>query len=296
MPIASMTGFTRVGAEQNGRTWTWEIKSVNGRGFDVKFRLPAGYDDIEGLLRRQIMQRVRRGSLTVALQVSAVASLAKYQLNHDYLRQISAMVADVQQATGALAPTADGILALRGVIEEVREDTVTLPSGALLTALQDTFDGAIQHFQGRRLEEGRHLRSIVADLLFEIETLMNKAKQLADLRPASLRERLRVQLAEILDVHALPEEKLAHELALLAIKSDIREELDRIRAHIGAARQLIDGEVSEGAGRQLDFLAQEFGREVNTLCAKSGDLALTQTGLALKLAVDRLREQVQNIE
>ena len=298
MSFTSMTGFARAEGSDEQRSWAWEIRSVNGRGLDIKFRLPAGFDTLEAPARRLVIERVRRGNVAVMLQITDTRPTIAYRINHDLLRQVAKMVQEVEQVTGASPPTADGLLSLRGIIEQVEQEIVPGALGEQSGSLLDTFSDALNNFQSRKIDEGRHLTSVVVGLLNEIDELIKRAAASAEIRPDAVKARLRMQMDEILgSAIKVSEERLAQEIALLVTKADVREELDRLKAHIDAARQIVaTGGDKNGAGRQLDFLTQEFNREANTLCSKSGDLALTQIGLALKLAIDRLREQVQNIE
>jgi uncharacterized protein (TIGR00255 family) len=297
VPIASMTGFARAEGSHDGIGWAWEIKSVNGKSLDLRVRVPNGYDLLEPALRTSLAQRLRRGSVSATLSLQrAAGSGPAIRVNQAALDQIMAVVADLEGRTGAAAPRLDGILALRGVLETSDEEVETAEqrdrrSAAILAG----WEVALAQLAEMREAEGARLAAVLGQQLAEIAALVAAAADCAATQPAALRARLRALVQTLLDASpALPEERLAQEAALLVARADVREELDRLKAHLGAADDLM----REGAavGRRFDFLCQEFNREANTLCSKSADVELTRTGLALKAAIEQLREQVQNIE
>jgi uncharacterized protein (TIGR00255 family) len=290
-----MTGFARQSGEGGGYHWTWEARSVNGRGLDCRCRLPAGYEALEPAARKAVAERFQRGNLALNLQLVVAPGEARLQINWSALAKVVEAARILETEHGAAPPRADGLLALRGVLEggEAAEsdDERTRREAELLRTLEQALDGLAR----ARLAEGGHLARIMTDHLDRIETLAGEAANCAATRPEAIRERLRQQVAALLDAGApMPEERLIQELAVLAAKVDVREELDRIGAHVAAARALL----TEGGaiGRRLDFLAQEFNREANTLCSKSQDVELTRIGIELKTVIDQLREQAQNIE
>lgn len=296
MPLASMTGFGRASAEALGRVATWEARSVNGRGLEVRLRLPPGYDRLESEIRARAAKRFDRGNVALALTVEKPTVGQHLQINRAALDQALALMGELSGRIDAAAPRLDGILAIRGVLETVGETPLddseqAKLDGAILSAL----DGALAGLVEARASEGAALARVLAGALDEIENLTREAAASAAAQPAALKAKLEAQMAELLgNQSALSAERLAHEAALLAVKADVREELDRLRAHIGQARELLAG---KGAiGRKLDFLSQEFNREANTLCSKASDIALTRIGLSLKTAIDRLREQAANVE
>ncbi len=294
--IVSMTGFARGQGENGGSAFTWELRSVNGRGLDVKLRLPPGLEGGEFTLRDLAAKRLRRGNVSGTLTLKR-DSTAAIQPDMAALERIKSLAIDVAASIpGALPPRAELLLALPGVM---RSTTVQEESeeerAALAEAIQAGFLQALEGLVEARAAEGQKLAVIVGTNLHEIEVLHEEARLEAAKQPELHRARLAAQLAELLgSAQVLPEDRLAQEIALLATKSDVREELDRLSAHIAAARALL----AEGAGvgRKLDFLMQEFNREANTLCSKSASTTLTSIGLALKAAIEQLREQVQNIE
>lgn len=298
MTVSSMTGFARAHAEQATPplTWTWEARSVNGKGLDVRLRLPPGYEALEIPAREAAAKRFARGNITLSLtvQVRADAAPAPVQVNEALLRQLMDMARDLPPHIAP--PTFDGLLAVRGVLTAadeaaMDEDARSAHEAAVLRTLDDTLTA----LAAARAEEGARLETVLAGHLATVEALTARAGSTAQMRPEAARERLRAQVQALLDAApALSEERLAQECAMLSTKLDVREELDRLTAHVAQARELI---AAAGAcGRRLDFLCQEFNREANTLCSKAQDTALTRIGLDLKAVIDQLREQVQNIE
>lgn len=296
--MQSMTGFAAIAGEAEGRRWRWEAKSVNGRGLDLRFRLNDGFDLDEAALRARAGKRLSRGSVTVSLREESGAAGEAPRLNEAALAAVieAARTAEVAAAAAGLAlapPTAAALLAHRGVMEMSATDAVDAEAvGAVLLA---DFDALIEALAASRAEEGARLHATVAGLIDRIEALSTAAAAAFAAQQEGAPARLAEKVAALLDAGAeTPPERLAQELALLAVKADIREELDRLTGHVAAARDLIAA--SGPVGRKLDFLTQEFNREANTLCSKSGSPELTQIGLDLKVVIDQLREQAQNVE
>jgi uncharacterized protein (TIGR00255 family) len=292
-----MTGFARAEGRSERYSWTWEVKSVNGRTLDARFRLPPGYDAIEPPARQLVGERLKRGNVAVTLQLQAQAAPVTYRVNQNLLTELAAIVRSTEQIIEAAPARLDGLLALRGVLEVVEpeegEEIRAQREAALLESLVIALDRLIQ----ARSAEGQRLATVLRGLLEQMTGLVKQARASAAAQPETLRTRLRDQIVAIMEhVPAFPQDRLATELAVLITKGDVREELDRLDAHLAAARALIEQGDPAGAGRRLDFLSQEFNREANTLCSKSNDVGLTRIGLDLKLAIDRFREQVQNIE
>ncbi len=295
MTVSSMTGFARADGHEDGVSWVFEVKSVNSKSLDLRFRLPPGMESLELPLRAIQSQRVKRGAVSVALTVMRAASAGGLRVNRDALAQVVALARELVERGEAAPPRADGLLALRGVLdggEEVEDEKQRERRQAkMLAAWEKALDGLVS----MRLGEGSRLVPIVEARLAEIAELVSRAEDDASVQPAALKARLAEMVAALLDASpALSPDRLAQEAALLVAKADIREELDRLAAHIVAAQELL----AEGGaiGRRFDFLCQEFNREANTLCSKSTDVGLTRIGLALKAAIEQLREQVQNIE
>lgn len=296
MPLISMTGFAESHGLADALRWRWEAKSVNGRGLDMRFRLPAGFEGLDASARTLVSERFKRGSFQIVLTVAQEDFSRGFRIDPTVLAEAVTVAKRVAQESGLAPARVDGILALRGVI--VQEESAVLDDdarvkrdAALLKGLADALDLLAK----ARAGEGAKLEALLKSQVAEIETLMKEARVLSADQPRQLRERLTVQLNELLSgASNLPEERIAQEVAMLATKADAREELDRLAAHCETARALIAAK--EPAGRKLDFLAQEFNREANTLCSKSADIALTRVGLALKAVIDQLREQIQNVE
>lgn len=292
-----MTGFSRVDGHSGGVTWTWEVKSVNGRNLEVRCRLPVGMDALELPARKLAAERLRRGNVNVALQVARSGGVTGYRLNAALLSELADLVRQAETLVDAAAPRLDGLLALRGIIEPVEPTESDAEREARESEMLATLGQALERLAASRAAEGARLAAILSALVDEMAKLTQAAAQSAAARPDALKARLKEQIALLLEASpALPADRLAQECAILVAKGDVREELDRLAAHLAAARELIAKGDPGGAGRRLDFLAQEFNREANTLCSKAGDVELTHIGLDLKLVIDRFREQVQNIE
>lgn len=292
-PVASMTGFARIDGHGEGVSWTFEAKSVNGRSLDIRCRLPGGFDSIESTARAEIPKRIARGSINLTLTVTRTAAIGQMRINRELLDQVLELAREIEGA-GAAPPRLDALLAIRGIIEPVeQEDTDTRERTE--ADVRGDLARTVDALAAARVSEGARLAEILTGQLAEIEALVTQASACAATQPAALREKLRSQIQALIDaIPAMAEERLAQEAALLIAKADVREELDRLRAHIEAARDLL----AEGGaiGRRFDFLCQEFNREANTLCSKSADVELTRIGLSLKATIEQLREQVQNIE
>lgn len=295
MTMNSMTGFARSDGADAEAAWHWEVRSVNGRGLDVRLRLPAGFEGLEAGVRAAAARRFSRGNFQLNLTVRRSTGTGALRINHDLLDQVLAAMEEVSERLQLAPPRAEGVLALKGVLElsepEIDNAADEARNAAILTSCAEALDG----LAAMRRAEGAKLQDVLASQVDEIEALTNDAASVPALQPEAIRERLKSQVARLLDAGAeLDETRLYQEAVLLATKGDIREELDRLHAHVAAARKLLgqDGAV----GRKFDFLTQEFNREANTLCSKSSDAGLTSIGLKLKAVIDQMREQVQNIE
>ncbi|MCW5699621.1 MAG: YicC family protein [Rhodospirillales bacterium] len=288
-----MTGFARAQGGSEDRAWTWEVRSVNSRGLDVRCRYPSGRDSIEIAARERVAKRFKRGSVTMNLTMVRSADQSNVRINHALLDQLIELTSDLQRRlVDFRVPSADGLLAIRGVVEVAEEEMSEEARAALDTALLATLEEALDGLERARREEGARLAPVLAGQIDRITDRCNDAAQSSAAQPAAILARLKEQVSVLADT--LPEDRLIQEAALLATKADPTEEIDRIRAHCTAARQLL--EESAPSGRRLDFLCQELNREANTLCSKAADLELTRVGLDLKAIVEQLREQVQNIE
>jgi len=291
--IASMTGFARSEGDVLGISWVWEIKSVNGKSLDLRVRLGPGFDSLEPQLRALLTQRFRRGNFSANLGVTRTAPAA-VRVNRETLAQLVGLMNELAGEIEAAPPRIDGLLALRGVVETV-EDEGDAVLEERRQAVLASWANALEKLADARAEEGARLATVLRTQLADMTRLVEAAAACAAAQPAAIRERLQTMLVNLADlVPGMPEERVAQEMALLVARSDIREELERLRAHLGQAADLLQQE--EAVGRRLDFLCQELNREANTLCSKSADIELTRIGLSLKAAVEQFREQVQNIE
>jgi uncharacterized protein (TIGR00255 family) len=288
-----MTGFARAEGEAAGIAWVWEIKSVNGRSLDLRLRLPSGYDAAEAQLRAGLAGRFRRGNLSATLSVDRTQP-PSVRINKELLAQIGAALHELGATVEAAPPRLDGLLGLRGVIEMVDDEDAAV-ADERRAAIAAGWAVTLDRLAASRAEEGDKLDAVLGTLLGELTVLVASASNSAAGQPEALRKRLEQTLADLSAlVPTMPQERVAQELALMVGRADIREELDRLRAHLTQAGDLL--RQGEGVGRQLDFLCQELNREANTLCSKSADIELTRIGLALKAAVEQFREQVQNVE
>lgn len=294
-----MTGYARAQGADDRRRWVWEARSVNGRNLEVRCRVPQGFDRLENPARTAAGSRLKRGNVALSLTITSEGKAKPLRINRALLVELGALVEEVRKSTGAVAPTADGLLRVRGVIEEeeqVAEDEEAL--AALDKALMRTLDETLQGLANARAGEGKALATVLEGHIDEIEGLCRRAGERAQAQIGVVRERFVSQLGELLErAPALSEERFAQEVALLVGKADVREELDRLTAHIAQARSLLhEARPDNPVGRKFDFLCQEFNREANTLCSKSADIELTRIGIDLKGAIERMREQVQNVE
>jgi len=288
-----MTGFARAEGDELGISWVWETKSVNGKSLDLRLRLAPGFDALEPRLRAMLAQRFRRGNISAVLAITRTAPPA-VRVNRVALAQLVSLMNELAREVDAAPPRLDGLLALRGVVETVEDDEEAVLEGRR-SAVLDSWESALGRLAVARAEEGARLALLLGDQLEEMAVLLRAAGDCAAAQPETIRERLKTMLASLADlVPGLPEDRVAQEMALLIARSDVREEIERLRAHLEQAGDLL--QQGEAVGRRLDFLCQELNREANTLCSKSADIELTRIGLSLKAAVEQFREQVQNIE
>lgn len=297
MPLSSMTGFTRVVGQHDTTGWIWEIRSVNGKGLDVRVRLPYGYEALEAIVRDVAGKILKRGSVSVSLTVNRTSAESAYRVNRELLESLLALSDELkdEKRLSNEPPRLDTLLTVRGAVEASEGEDDPKEAEERQKLMATSLREALEALLGVRQAEGARLEVILRDRLSELDGLCNEADGAASLRTEAIRDKLAQQVQDLLDMSpALSEERLAQEVAVLAVKGDIREELDRLKSHIEGARGLLDEGVA--VGRKLDFLCQEFNREANTLCSKSGDIELTRIGLAMKAAVDQFREQALNIE
>ncbi len=289
--LASMTGFARAEGSAAGITWAWELRSVNGRGLDLRFRLPSGWDSLEPTLRDAAGKVLKRGNVTANLSVKR-ESEPRLVADPAALEQVLALALDLhKRIPGSPVPRVEALLGLPGVLRPAQADEVAPDTGAVAAGFSRALEALVTARQG----EGARLAATLTGLLDEIAGLHRRAAEEAADQPAAQRAKVMENLAALLrEAPSLPEERIAQEVALLAARSDVREELDRLDSHVQAAHALL--REAGNIGRRFDFLVQEFNREANTLCSKSASVALTATGLRLKATIEQLREQVQNIE
>ncbi|WP_374449795.1 YicC/YloC family endoribonuclease [Stella sp.] len=295
MQIASMTGYARRDGRHGDDAWTWELKSVNGRALEVRTRLPPGCDHLDLPLRNLLAQRLKRGNVSATLTLAGRSGGQRVTINEALLGQVIQAMHDLEGRLDVAPPRLDGLLAIRGILETAEAPPDAAAADERDRILMEDLGRTLDALVAGRAEEGARLLQVLSLRLDEIAGHVAHAQTSAAAQPAAIRDRLLAQIQALLDgANPVGPERLAQEAALLAAKADIREEIDRLHAHIAAARAML----AEGGavGRRLDFLCQEFNREANTLCSKSGDIGLTRIGLDLKQAIEQFREQIQNIE
>ena len=295
--IKSMTGFASATGSHDVYSWSWELRSVNGKGLDLRLRVPDWIDGLEVGLRKSLGAVAERGNITLSLRVTREDSTGQLSVNDDMLGSILTAMAEIEEQAMdrglSLAPSkASDIAAMRGVLDQSTTDQDTKPLAAALMAQSVS---VIDSFDAMRRHEGSALDAVMQAQISEIEALTTEAAAIALARQDDVAAKLRSNIATVMEnIDGMDEGRIAQELALLAVKSDVTEEIDRLGAHVTAARDLL---ASGGSvGRKLDFLMQEFNREANTLCSKAQNTDLTRVGLALKALIDQMREQVQNVE
>jgi len=295
MPLSGMTGFARADGALDAWTWAVEARSVNGRGLETRFRGPPGFDTLERLAREAAQSQFQRGQIGLTLQAKRAEAAGAIRINTDQLERYLDL-ANAYAARGqAGPPSIEALLGLRGVLEG--SDEIDEPEARALieAAMTASIVEALSRLKASRLAEGAALLPVLSGLIDKVETLTDAAESEAASIPAGLKERFEKRLAELLADRAGLEDRIVQEAAVMATKADVREELDRLKSHVAAARTLLAG-AEPSSGRRLDFLTQEFMREANTLCSKSATTALTAIGLELKATIDQFREQVQNVE
>ncbi|MBX9709899.1 MAG: YicC family protein [Xanthobacteraceae bacterium] len=295
MALSSMTGFARSHGNSGPYAFEWELKSVNAKGLDFRMRLPPGWDDLEPIARKRASELLSRGTVYANLNVKRTGNLSAVRVNEDLLISVLNIAGDIARRTGGAPPSVDGLLAIKGVIEVVEPESGDTEIQAAKDAATEGFDQALQDMIGMRQREGVALGQILSQRIDELEHLTARAEAAPGRKPEAIKARLAEQIATLLGASdRFDAERLNQEALMIAAKADIREELDRITSHIAQTRELL---AKGGAiGRRLDFLSQEFNREVNTTCSKSNDVELTNTGLEMKTVVEQFREQVQNLE
>jgi uncharacterized protein (TIGR00255 family) len=295
MALSSMTGFARSHGVAGAYAWAWEIKSVNAKGLDLRFRLPPGWDAVEVPSRMRGTEKLARGTVYANLTVERQGTQPTVKVNEAVLGAVLSTLKGLSGKVDAAPPTLDGILSLKGVIEVTEEDERDEDHRAAEAAIVAGFDQVLAALVAMRQAEGETLGRLLSARLDEIGSLGARAEKAPGRRPEAIKARLAEQVAALLETtERLVSDRLYQEAVLLAAKADIREELDRLASHVAQAKKLLAG--GGAIGRKLDFLAQELHRESNTLTAKAGDLELANIGLELKSVVEQFREQVQNLE
>ena len=295
MTIKSMTGFARRDGAFGRATWHWEVRSVNGRGLDLRLRLPPGFEALEPSVREGVAKRIVRGSVTVNLRAERETGEAEVRLNETALAQAIKATERIRQLIGSPPPSAEGLLALKGVLEVVEQpederETAALHE-AMLKGLVETLDGVV----AAREAEGRRLAAVLEAQIADIARLVAQVEASPGRRSEAIKARLKDLIGKLLETsNGLDPARLHQEAVLIATRNDVEEELQRLKAHVSAAREILAEQNS--VGRKLDFLAQEFNREANPLTSKAADSETSRLGLALKVVIDQMREQVQNIE
>lgn len=291
--ISGMTGFGRADGAVDGWSWSIEARSVNGRNLEIRFRGPPGFDNLERLAKASAQTRLNRGQVTLGVQAKrAEAGAAALKVNEDVLARYLQLANQLAEE-GATPPSADGLLGLRGVLEAPEEDEDLEAKAAIETAMAKSVAEAIDALKASREREGEQLLPVITGFIDRIEALVADAEGEAAAQVEAIRERFTRRITELAPDAPGLEDRIFLEAAALATKADVREELDRLTAHVASARTLLQ---QPPAGRKLDFLMQEFMREANTLCSKSATTPLTGIGLELKAVIEQLREQVQNVE
>jgi uncharacterized protein (TIGR00255 family) len=295
MPLSSMTGYARASSALDELHWQWEIKSVNGKGLDIRCRLPPGFETLDLPVREIAQKHVKRGNIQIGLMTDHGGAEQQLAVNETALEQILQLAEKLRERLGGSPPQIEALLGLRGVIDVsapiVDEAKTAQRDKAILKSAEEAF----RSLALMRQAEGAKLATVLGLHLDRIEKLVTAARDSPARTVEAIRARLAEQVSRLIETGAsFDHDRLHQEAVLLATRADIAEEIDRLFAHIGAARKLIQSD--QPAGRQLDFLSQEFNREANTLCSKAADRSLTTIGLELKTVIDQMREQVQNIE
>jgi uncharacterized protein (TIGR00255 family) len=293
--LTSMTGFARHAGAWRDVSWTWEIKSVNGKALDVRIRVPAGYEALEISARALATQALKRGNVQVGLTLQVSSTTTTLRVNEAVLEDVVRIAERLRDRLGSAPIQAENLLALRGVLDQGETNLSEADSWDRDRAMLASFDLAVQQLVAARNEEGARLTVVIDDQLQRVAALVEAARENPSRSVEAVRLRLAEQVKRLVEqADTFDPQRLHQEAIVLATRADIQEELDRLSAHVAAAKVLM--QAREPVGRKFDFLAQEFNREANTLCSKSADVQLTAIGLDLKTVIDQLREQIQNIE
>jgi uncharacterized protein (TIGR00255 family) len=295
MALSSMTGFAQNSGEKDGLHWQWEIKSVNGKALDIRFRLPSGFEGLETAARASLSQHIKRGNLQVVLTTSGTIAADTVVVNEAVLEQVLGIAERLRDRIGGMPLNAEALMGLRGVLDVVQPLQSEAEMESRVNGVRQSLEVAAKALDKTRREEGARLANVLSFQLDKIESLTTAARDCPARSVEAIRARLKEQVARLLETGAtFDPDRLHQEAIMISTRADIQEELDRLFGHVEAARALMAS--PEPAGRKFDFLAQEFNREANTLCSKALDKTLTNIGLELKTVIDQMREQVQNIE
>ncbi len=292
--LSSMTGFSRLEGQLGECQWTWEMRSVNGRGLDIRFRLPYGFEELELRLRKILPTYIKRGTVNISLDLREAENTSRLFLNRRTFDDVISMIEEMKKSdVDFAAPRPEGILSIRGVVETQNQLIDKDERQHLYAKLEESFLDCVKALDEARRTEGRALQSVIVKQIEDIAALLKQAETQSAAMPEVMKTRLKKQISEVANEAGISEERLAQEVAMMVVKADIREETDRLNAHLEAAYALLQN--AEPVGRKFDFLVQEFNREINTLCSKAPDIQSKQTGLAMKTIIDQLREQIQNV-
>ncbi len=298
MTIASMTGFARASGELQtdlkNISWLFEVKSVNGKALDIKTKLPAAYDDLSFEFKRVAAQHLQRGSVSIYLEIKSKETDVRLQVNDALLTAFLDKAVEIYRGnTDEIAkPRSSDLLRMPGVVESVSSSEED--EALLRKKLLEDFEKLCRKLQDDRRVEGAKIKEALSAILGKISMITDKIEKIAEEQPAKIKEKLEKQIKQWVNPADVSEDRLAQEVVFYITRADIREEVDRLKAHVKTAEQLLNS--SEAVGRRLDFLCQELNREANTICSKSSDAALTTLGMELKALIEQFREQVQNIE
>ncbi|MGI9351301.1 MAG: YicC/YloC family endoribonuclease [Rhizobiaceae bacterium] len=294
MTLQSMTGFARIDGDNDRYSWVWELRSVNGKGLDLRFRIPPGFESVEVPARQAAQKLLKRGNIQITLQVRQNSENQVLGINEKLVDELIEASRILQKKIGGELPDASDILAIRGVVEIGESDDGSL-SEKYRNEILLTFERALKELVEVRTQEGVEVGKVISEQISGIEKLHGKIEKDPSRSSEQIRKTIKTQVERLIsESETLDEQRLYQEAAILAAKADIQEELDRLNVHVGAARDLISA--GGPVGRKLDFLAQEFNRECNTICSKSNSATLTALGLDMKLIIDQFREQLQNME
>ncbi len=295
MALSSMTGFAQNSGEKDGLHWQWEIKSVNGKALDIRFRLPSSFEGLETAARASLSQHIKRGNLQVVLTTSGTIAADTVVVNEAVLEQVLGIAERLRDRIGGMPLNAEALMGLRGVLDVVQPLQSEAEMESRVKGVRQSLEVAAKALDKARREEGARLANVLSFQLDKIESLTTAARDCPARSVEAIKARLKEQVARLLETGAtFDPDRLHQEAIMISTRADIQEELDRLFGHVEAARALMAS--PEPAGRKFDFLAQEFNREANTLCSKALDKTLTNIGLELKTVIDQMREQVQNIE